>query len=139
LLSRQTLNPQHEVQLPIQIFRQLEKEFGRRTIDLFASETNRQTPLYYTLNHEESAKGTDAMSHHWPPGAYAYPPFILLNRILAKIHNEKTTDLVLVTPSWTTQSWWAELQASTARRIQITKPTQLTLWHICQPAISQNQ
>jgi hypothetical protein len=122
----------------MQIFRQLEKEFGRRIIDLFGLETNRQTPLYYSLNHEESAKGTVAMSHHWPSGAYAYPPFILLNRILTKIHNEKTKDLVLVTSSWTIPSWWAELQASTARRIQITKPTQLTLSHICLPAISQN-
>jgi hypothetical protein len=71
LLSRQMLTPQNEVQLPIEIFRQLEKEFGRRTIDLFASETNRQTALYYSLNHEESAKGTDAMNHHWPPGSHA--------------------------------------------------------------------
>jgi hypothetical protein len=77
LLSGQALNPQHEVQLPIQTFRQLEKEFGRRTIDLVRVwKTNRQTPLYYSLNHEESAKLTDAMSHHWPPAAYAYPPFI---------------------------------------------------------------
>jgi hypothetical protein len=60
-------------------------------------------------------------------GSICLPGVILLNHILAKIHSEKSKDLILDTPFWTTQLWCAELQASTACRIQITKSTPLPI------------
>ncbi|KAI9490273.1 hypothetical protein BDB00DRAFT_838477 [Zychaea mexicana] len=50
------------------------------------------------------------MHHQWPAHAYAYPPWIMLNHVLCKCRTEQPQDLVLVTPHWSTQSWWPLLQ-----------------------------
>lgn len=108
-LSRVKLNNQQELQLQKSDFTLIEEKFGKRKIDLLATYKNRQTEAYMSLNYEEEAIATDALQHQWPQHAYAYPPWILINRILAKLNHEKIKDLVLVTPAWTAQSWWGEL------------------------------
>jgi hypothetical protein len=49
---------------------------------------------------------------------------------------ESVHDLVLVTPTWTTQSWWAELSQLTMTTWPIPSSQKLTAWHIYPPTTS---
>jgi len=46
------------------------------------------------------------LGHMWETGAYAFHPWILINKILANFHKETIQDVVLVTPNWPTQTLW---------------------------------
>jgi hypothetical protein len=82
-LSRQILHPEHEVPLSTDQFVALESMFGERKLDVFASSANSQVKQYFSLNPERHAVGTDALQHPWPAKAYAHPPWLLINRMLA--------------------------------------------------------
>jgi hypothetical protein len=82
-------------------------------IDLFASRHNTQVPAYYSWQHDFDALGVDSLCHawDWQETLYAYPPVFLVNRILQKILNDETHDLILVLPLWPSQSWWPTLMS----------------------------
>ena len=94
------------------LFNRVMKRFGRIEIDLFATELNRQVNRYVSRNPEPSAWYVDAFSRPLPQGlsAYAFPPFILLGRLLAKVRREKAR-VVLVAPVWVNQPWWPLLMS----------------------------
>jgi hypothetical protein len=94
-----------EQRLHPQDFQLIETTFGKRTVDLFASNQINQLPAYMPMNTDNQAVAIDAMNCTWPTKAYAFPPWLLINRILAKIHRNPVQELVLVTPNWTTQPW----------------------------------
>ena len=108
-LSRIQLNPQHEAMLPKHHFKVIQQRFGNRSIDLFASHQNRQLPQYFSLHPDPQALAQDAFQQTWPTGAYAYPPWRMVNKVLQEIRTEAIRDLVLITPHWQTQPWWGEL------------------------------
>jgi hypothetical protein len=95
-------------------FRQIEMKFGARTIDLFASKETRLLPHYFSRQPDKNALGVDAFLHKWPEGAYAFPPWIIVNKVLAKIRQDQMKDVVQVTPTWTTQSWYVILNVRSA-------------------------
>ena len=80
----------------------------RVEIDLFASRHNKQVPRYFTWEHDWEAMGVDSLSHLWlwPETIYAYPPPVLILRILQKMIIECVNDFVLVAPVWPHQPWW---------------------------------
>ncbi len=82
-------------------------------IDLFASRHNAQVSAYYSWQHDFDALGVDSLCHAWirPETLYAYPPVFLVNRVLQKILNDKTHDLILILPLWPSQSWWPTLMS----------------------------
>jgi hypothetical protein len=107
-LSRIRPSPD-EWQLNPTMFRHLLR-WGPIHLDLFASRTTTQTPLFYSWKADPDALGTDAFQHPWPTsGAYANPPWILLNRVLRKVKEDRCARLILITPFWNRQSWWPEL------------------------------
>jgi hypothetical protein len=132
-LSRKVLHPQHEMQLHPKDFRLVQQHFGPRSVDLFASQNNQQVATYYSLHPDQRALGMDAMCQRWKPGVYAFPPMVLVNRILRKIHHQPVQDLVLVTPAGTTQPWWSDLVTLTKNNIFLPHTSNLIAWHISTP------
>ena len=88
-------------------FQKIQERFGKLDLDLFASGSNNQTPLYVSLKADPQAWFVDAFSRPIPPNLriFANPPFILIPRLLAKLQREKA-QLVLVCPVWRSQPWW---------------------------------
>ena len=97
-----------------ELFDLIKRRFGKMDIDLFASELNRQVSRYVSRGPEPLAWYVDTFSRPLPKGLamYAFPPFILMGRLLAKIRREKAT-VVVVAPFWTGQPWWPWLTRMT--------------------------
>ena len=80
------------------------------TIDLFATSLNHRLPVYFSPMVDPQSAGTDAMLQSWDDlQAYAFPPFGLLSRVLAKVHQSKGLELTLVAPFWPQHPWFPHL------------------------------
>ena len=91
-----------------QIFSQVSQVLGPFQIDLLASRSNAQCPVYCSWKPDPGSKWVNAFTLTWTDlAAYAFPPFILIARCLRKVREEKAT-FCLVTPKWTTQPWYAQ-------------------------------
>jgi len=78
-------------------------------IDLFASRLNTKLNQFVSWHPEPGAVAVDAISISWSyQKFYAFPPFSLLTRVLAKIQNDVTL-VLLIAPTWSTQSWYPML------------------------------
>jgi hypothetical protein len=96
-------------QLDPAVFRILNQTWGPFGIDLFASRTNRQLTDFISWKLDPEAQATDALLIRWKEKAgYAFPPFALISRCLAKVMKEETS-IVLVAPTWPTQPWYPTL------------------------------
>ena len=75
-------------------------------IDLFASRLNAKTAKFISWHPDPGAMAYDAFSISWSNmSCYAFPPFSLLPRVLAKILNDEAS-VLLIAPVWPTQSWY---------------------------------
>ncbi|KZR97527.1 Uncharacterized protein APZ42_007544, partial [Daphnia magna] len=75
-------------------------------VDLFEAAWNRQLPKFVSWIPQPNAAAVNAFSLSWYNlRAYAFPPFALILRCLAKIKRERA-DLVLICPLWPSQPWW---------------------------------
>jgi hypothetical protein len=100
-----SLNPT-EWSLSRQVFQELYIRKGFLTIDLFASATNHQLPVYCALANDPAALATDAMSISWiGMSAYAFPPISLIHKVIQKINREDCV-VVLIAPMWAQQYWF---------------------------------
>ena len=41
--------------------------------------------------------------------AYAFPPFVMLGRVLEKVQQDHPCEMILIAPKWPNQSWYARL------------------------------
>jgi hypothetical protein len=104
------------------VFEALNRIWGPLTLDLFATRNNRQVKSFYSWRPDPEALGTDAFNQIWPTvGAYANPPWILINRVLGKVKQDKAR-IVIITPLWKGQSWFGEI-------LQMTVATPMILPH----------
>ena len=88
------------------IFEQILKVLGNCKIDLFASRLNCQLPDYISWRPDPEAVTTDAFMINWENmQGYAFPPFCVIGRCLAKIRIEKAT-IILIAPIWQAQPWY---------------------------------
>ena len=80
-------------------------------LDLFASSHNHQVPRYFSFEHDSAAEGTNAFAHKWDHRGpvYAYPPPILIARILQKLRHDGVRDAMMIVPTWMAQNWWPTL------------------------------
>ena len=68
-------------------------------IDLFASHLNYQITPYCSLKRDPHSFRVNSFTLDWNNWrAYAFPPFCLLNRCLAKIENDEVKDIVMIVP-----------------------------------------
>ena len=75
-------------------------------VDLFASAWNRQLDQFVSWGRQPDALAVDAFSLDWAGiGAYAFPPFCLIQRCLMKALRDRA-ELTLVTPFWPAQTWF---------------------------------
>jgi hypothetical protein len=88
------------------MFRKLEHNFGKFTLDLFATRLNAQCPRYVSRFHDPQAIATDAFLQDLrQERAYANPPFNLIMRLLAMVKRQRAT-ITVVLPAWSAQPWW---------------------------------
>ena len=93
--------------LDLAIFQQLMAKRGPCTVDLFASRLSAKLPTYYSWRSDPGAAAIDALCQSWNVvKGYAFPPFCLIGRCLAKIKLEKVPRLVLIAPLWKSQAWF---------------------------------
>ena len=98
-----------DFQLHPQVFKLIYQLRGPLKLDLFSSRWNYQLPEYYTWGNQPGSLGRDALQQRWPKSqSYAFPPFCLINRVLAKVAALKVK-IVLVTPVWPTATWYGRL------------------------------
>ena len=92
----------------LQIFQCLCKILGTLEVDLFASRLSNQIIIYTAWRPDPLSQGTDAMQQQWcQKFMYAFSPFFLITRVLHKVMFDQTENMILITPIWHTQAWYA--------------------------------
>ena len=82
------------------MFDHIEKIFGEVQVDLFAERINAHKPKYVSWKPDPCVIAMDAFSPNWSQiSAYAFPPFCLIGRCLAKIRKDQAT-VVIIAPVW---------------------------------------
>ena len=96
--------------LHVSVFQKIVTHTGQPTLDLFASRFCHQLPHYIAWKPDPDSIATDAFLHPWDREyRFAFLPFRLISRVLRKILQEKLDYLIIVTPTWKTQPWYAQL------------------------------
>ncbi|KAA6357644.1 MAG: hypothetical protein EZS28_046829 [Streblomastix strix] len=80
------------------------------SLDVFANRRNRQCKRFYSLMPDSWLKGQDGLSKCWIGEiSLLHPPILFIWRTINKIMGKKIKGMIIV-PSWTSQSWWPDLQ-----------------------------
>ena len=105
-------------------FRLICDSHHRPMVDLFATSFNNQLPIYVSPIPDPAAWGVDALHLSWEGlDAYAFPPPILLPRVVAKIQATQNLLLTLVAPYWPARPWFPALRSLVAA-----EPSPLPVW-----------
>lgn len=108
LLSRKEIR-EAEWSLNQELFEKISKSWGHPQVDLFAKEENAKIPVFFSLQRQDQALGVDALAHKWDFHlSYAFPPFQLIPKVLAKFRLE-STELILIAPYWPKRPWFSTL------------------------------
>ena len=84
--------------------------WGNPSIDLFATCLNAKLPLYCSLVPDPQAVFEDAFRHPWDDlDLYAFPPFALVGRVIARVQQSSRVAMTLVAPLWPEKEWFADL------------------------------
>ena len=79
-------------------------------IDLFATSANRQCCVFFSPFRDPLVAGTDAFLQCWDGlQAYAFPPWSILPKVLAKLHVSPGLERTLIAPYWPQRPWFADL------------------------------
>ena len=97
-LSRHVADPT-EWGLDGKLVRRLFEMWGRPQIDLFASASNTHLPLWYSRAYHPEAIALKALLQQWTElTLYAFPPFPLLAKTLAKIRGDGVEEVIVIAP-----------------------------------------
>ena len=93
-----------------QVARALLRTWGNPSIDLSATCLNAMLPLYCSLVPDPQAIFEDAFRHPWDDlDLYAFPPFALVGRVIARVQQSSRVAMTLVAPLWPEKEWFADL------------------------------
>jgi len=121
-LSRNEVDPK-EWTLASKVTDEIFSQWGTPQVDLFANRLNFRLPSYVSPCPDRDAWNIDALSMLWTGlVAYAYPPGILLTKILEKMAVEPC-ELILIAPLWPARNWYPQLLS-----YLMEPPVQLPLW-----------
>ena len=116
------------------IFSQIVKIRGIPQIDLFASRLNNQLPKYMSWHPDPGSCAVDSLQHSWRNlYEYVFPPFCLIGKVLAKVRKDQSL-LLIVTPTWQTQPWYAALLAMSVQHYSVLRSKST----LCRKATSYN-
>lgn len=117
------LNTNTEWSLSESAFRAVLHRFGPFEIDLFASITNTKCDTYVSWHPDPGSFAIDAFTLSWEGFFfYAFPPFILLTRVLRKIIDDRAEGVVVV-PWWPSQPWFPLFQRMLTEEPLILSPS----------------
>ena len=110
LLSRRDQVIGTECSLHPQVARDLLRRWGSPSIDLFTTSLNAKLPLYCSPFLDPQVVFEDSFHH---PRAnlylYAFPPFPLVGRVVARVRETPNLSKTLVTPFWPEKEWFEDL------------------------------
>ena len=110
VLSRRGQVVGTEWSLHPQVARALLRTWGNPSIDLFATCLNAKLPLYCSLVPDPQAVFEDAFRHPWDDlDLYAFPPFALVGRVIARVQQSSRVAMTLVAPLWPEKEWFPDL------------------------------
>ena len=110
VLSRRGQVVGTEWSLHPQVARALLRAWGNPSIDLFVTCLNAKLPLYCSLVPDPQAVFEDAFRHPWDDlDLYAFPPFALVSRVIARVQQSSRVAMTLVAPLWPEKEWFADL------------------------------
>ena len=96
-----------------QIFQKLYTIWVPCQVDLFASRTNTQLPVFLSRLPDPKAFACNAFLNNWSTWKYLYanPPWNMIGRVLQRLldHNHHG-EMILITPWWKSAPWWPLLQ-----------------------------
>ena len=79
-------------------------------IDLFATSLTARLPVYFSPASDSRAAGTDALLQPWDNlQAYAFPPIVIIRRVLVKLRSSRNCELTLIAPFWPQRDWFPDL------------------------------
>ena len=108
-LSRPHQLPHTEWSLHPEVFQSLSRLWPVQ-FDLFATSANCQCSVYFSPFRDPMAAGTDAFLQSWDGlQAYAFPPWSVIPRVIAKLRMSQGTELTLVAPYWPQRAWFPDL------------------------------
>ena len=114
------LNEKTEFELDQQVFTHICKHFQfSPIIDLFGSRLNAKLKRFFSFMPDPKCEHVNAFTTKWVGKLYMFPPFVLINRCLQKIENDKCTVLAVL-PMWPNQPWYSNMF-----RLAIRKPVLL--------------
>ena len=104
-------------------FQEIVKEFGHPSIDLFASRVNHKCERYCSWDIDPDAHVINAFTICWKEEFwYAFPPFVLIPRVLKKVREENSTGIIVV-PLWIVQPWYPEFKQLLFSKLIVFKPS----------------
>lgn len=104
-------------------FRTILRRFGPFEIDLFASALNAKCDTYISWLPDPGSFAVDAFTLSWEGSFfYAFPPFILVTRVLRKIIDDRAEGVVVV-PWWPSQPWFPLFQRMLVEEPLILSPS----------------
>ena len=110
LLSRRNQVLGAEWSLHPQVARDLLRTWGSPTLDLFATHLNTKLPLYCSLIPDPQGRLRGRLLSPWDNlDTYAFPPFHLVERVVARVRETPNISMTLVAPLWPEKAWFAEL------------------------------
>ena len=90
--------------------RDLFRRWGLLSIDLFVTSCNAKLQPYCYLVPDPQAVFEDAFRHPWDNlDLYAFPPFPLVGRVVARVRETPNLSTTLVAPLWPEKEWFADL------------------------------
>ena len=99
-----------EWSLHLQVVRALLHRWGSPSIDLFVTSLTAKLPLYCSLIPDPQAVFEDAFHHPWDNlDLYAFPPFPLVGRVVARVRETTNLSMTLVASLWPEKEWFADL------------------------------
>lgn len=88
------------------VFSIITHKLGKPDIDLFASRNNTKCKKFISWLRDPESYAIDAFTVKWEKYFfYAFPPFVLILKVLRKIMSDKARG-ILVVPLWKSQSWY---------------------------------
>lgn len=120
-----------EWELSDDAYRIITLNFGLPKIDLFASRVNTKCINYCSWRRDPDSVAIDAFTISWTNFFfYAFPPFILILKVLRKIINDRACG-ILVVPFWPTQPWFPVFKSLLMKEVITFKPDNNLLMSPC--------